>query len=342
MDPSIQLTVTKQTKTKYFGENARLVNFLAIKVIQLDDGSIKTDVYYKDTNAHDYLHYTSHHPQHTKDNIPFSLAKRIIFITSDERQLETNLNDLRSWLRAQGYPNPVIEKGIHNASLQGPAPPPSKQKVIPLITPFLSNYDITNVLDTTKDLVKNSKNSRVRQAFEDSRFIQSYSQPRNLLNLLSRSRFTSNSPGRASDKPPGIHLCENSKCKICAIYLQCCSSFTTSNGTVWNIKCHANCHSKNCIYFIKCNFCNFTTKTGLTDDFRDRTNNHITGCRWGQGSDEFDNHVSSCSALKNMPHIEHYFKIYIFMVLNDYHKLLNYERKLHLAGHDTLNKPHSS
>ena len=338
MNSSVQFTITKQTRTTYFEEDARLVNFLAIKVIQLNDGSIKTDVFYKETNAHDYQHYTSHHPTHTKDNIPFSLAKRIIFITSDERQLVTNLNDLRGWLRAQGYPNHVIEKGIHNASLQGPAPPPTNQKIVPLITPFLSNYDITNILDTTKDLLKNTKNPRLQQAFKDVRFIQSYSQPRNLLNQLSCSRFVSDNPVAVS-RPPGIHLCENSGCKICALYLQPCCSFTTSNGTIWNVKCHATCHSKNTLYFMVCNFCNTTSKTGLTDNFRDRTNNHITGCRWGRGTDIFDNHVFACSGLQNVPHEEPYFKIYIYMVLNDYHKLLNYERKLHLAGHDTLNKP---
>ena len=340
MHSSIQFTMTKAMKTTFFGEEACATNFLAIMVIKLNDGSIKTDVYYKETNAHDYLHYTSHHPQHTKDNIPFSLAKRIVFITSDERQLETNLNDLRGWLRAQDYPDNVIEKGIHNASLQGPAPPPpSNQKVVPLITPFLANYDINNVLDTTKDLVRNSKIPRVRQAFENVRFIQSYSQPRNLLSVLSNSRFISDSSVEATKNPPGIHLCDNSKCKLCAMYLQRCSSFTTSNGTVWRVKCHANCHSLNVLYLTICNFCNTTSKTGITDNFRDRTNNHITGCRWGSSSDDFDNHVFSCSRERNLPHEEPFFKIYIYMVLNDYHKLRNYERMLHLAGHDTMNRP---
>ena len=42
---------------------------------------------------------------------------------------------------------------------------------------------------------------------------------------------------------------------------------------------------------------------------------------------------------KISPHEEPFFKIYIYMVLNDYHKLRNYERMLHLAGHDTMNRP---
>ena len=32
----------------------------------------------KETNTHDYLRYDSHHPDHVKNNIPFTLAKKII------------------------------------------------------------------------------------------------------------------------------------------------------------------------------------------------------------------------------------------------------------------------
>ena len=62
-----------------------------------------------------------------------------------------------------------------------------------------------------------------------------------------------------------------------------------------------------------------------------------TGCRHGKSTDDFDNHVFACWKERGVPHTEPYFKIWIFMVLNDYQKLLKYERDLHLAGHDTMN-----
>ena len=109
----------------------------------------------------------------------------------------------------------------------------------------------------------------------------------------------------------------------------------TSNGSTWDVKCNANCNSKNVLYFLVCNFCNFESYTGKTDDFRPRTNDHITKCRLGKSTNKFDIHVFNCSLNKNRQ--EPYFKAYIFMVLKDYNKLLNLERQLHLAGHDTLN-----
>ena len=39
---------------------------------------IDTDISYKITNTHDYLRYDSNHPVHVKNNIPFTLAKKII------------------------------------------------------------------------------------------------------------------------------------------------------------------------------------------------------------------------------------------------------------------------
>ena len=340
MNPSIQYTITESSSTIYFNKSAQSTSFLSIKVITLENGKIEFDVFYKETNAHDYLHYDSHHPTHTKDNIPYSLAKRIVVITSDDRLLKKNLDDLRRWLRNQGYPNRIIEKGIHDAQLQGPANQTSTKKAVPLITPYLSNYDITNTLHTTKDLITNSKNPRVRNAFKDTRFIQSYKQPSNLLRTLSNSAFITDQQ-RATSKN-GIFLCGRQICEICSFgYLQECTSFVTSNGTTWDVKCYASCSSKNVLYLIKCNYCDYVSKTGLTDDFRPRTNNHRSGCRHGTTSDEFDNHVYACSRQRGVPPTEPHFKIYIFMVLNDYHKLLNYERKLHLAGHDTMNRPDS-
>ena len=338
MDPSIQYTITEPTQTIYLEHNVEITNFLSIKVIVMEDGKVDFDVYYKETNAHDYLHYDSHHPTHTKDNIPYSLAKRIIVITTDSRLVEKNLGDLRMWLRNQGYPNEIIELGIKNAYLQGPAQQ-TTSKTIPLITPFLANYDVTNTVHTAKDLIANSKDPRVRDAFKEVRFIQSYKQPPNLLRTLSHSAFT-NGVTTTTPKKCGIFRCGRDICKICKLgYLQDCTSFETSNGTTWDVKCYATCQSKNTLYFIKCNYCDLTTKIGKTDNFRDRTNNHITGCRHGKSTDDFDNHVFICCKNRAIPHSEPFFKIWILMVLNDYQKLLKYERDLHLACHDTMNKP---
>ena len=78
------------------------------------------------------------------------------------------------------------------------------------------------------------------------------------------------------------------------------------------------------------------TYTGKTNHLRFRMNNHITGCRHGDSSDIFDNHVFKCRLGINM-HEEPYFKILAFIELSEERLLLAYESYFHSRGFDTLN-----
>ena len=115
-----------------------------------------------------------------------------------------------------------------------------------------------------------------------------------------------------------------------------------SNGETWEVKCFANCNSLNVLYFLVCNFCQEVTNIGKTDDCRERTNNHISGCRHGRTTDKFDNHVYACAPQKGMELVEPYFKLYFLMVCSNYHKLLSHENALHARGLDTINKPQTT
>lgn len=266
--------------------------------------------------------------------------------------MEENLQDLKNWLLSCGYPNNIIEKGIHNAKLQGPANAPTDQPIMPFVSTYYSNYDNGHVLSTTKSLIENSKNKQIQEAFKDVKFINAYRQPPNLLRQITNAEFITN----VRKETRGITLCGRSNCKICDLYLQECDSFQTANGSTWEIRCHITCNSKNVIYYQVCNFCSRESNTGKTDNLRERTNNHISCCRHGTGSDLFDLHVYQC-ARKNIPSMtkkktnkepvlqaisEPFFKLYVFMELSNYNALRNHERRLHLQGHDTINTSNSS
>ena len=61
------------------------MNFLDID-FKIVDNQLILNLYHKPTDSYNYLNYTSAHPQHTKDNIALSLAKRIVRIVSDNRE----------------------------------------------------------------------------------------------------------------------------------------------------------------------------------------------------------------------------------------------------------------
>ena len=259
--------------------------------------------------------------------------------------MKRNLEDLTRWLQKCGYPNNIIEKGIHDASLQGPANQEQEKKIIPLISTNYSNYSNETVLHLSKSLIGNCKNDRMKSAFKDVQFIHSFKQPPNILRSLSHSRFITN--GSSNDQKVGVFHCNHGGCKICKLYLQTGTTVPMSNGETWEVKCYADCNSWNVLYFLVCNACLHESNIGKTDDARLRTNNHISGCRLGNGTNDFDNHVHQCmkdngnQRMKDKGKVitEPYFTMYLLMVCNSYHKLLAYETYLHSKGMDTLNHP---
>ena len=132
--------------------------------------------------------------------------------------------------------------------------------------------------------------------------------------------------------------CKDSRCNLCASYIQEWPSFITSNRYNWIIRCHINCHSINVLYFLSCNsFKGNARYTGKTVNFRHRMKNHITVCRYGTCTDKFDNHAFKCSHKNDHVAREPYFKAYAFMTVTEENKLLCYESYLHKMRFDTMN-----
>ena len=85
--------------------------FLDLKV-KLSKGKISTDLYVKDTDKYQYLHYTSSHPNHTKQFTVYSQALRINRIYSEEKDFEQHKHKMRSWFQKRAYPNKVLDEKL--------------------------------------------------------------------------------------------------------------------------------------------------------------------------------------------------------------------------------------
>ena len=73
----------KSTSKQNFDTFLQVLNFLDVSINLHQNGRLETDIFYKETNSHDYLNYYSHYLEHTKQNIPYNLAKLIIVFVSD-------------------------------------------------------------------------------------------------------------------------------------------------------------------------------------------------------------------------------------------------------------------
>ena len=157
------------------------LNFLDITLIMDKEQNIETQIFYKETNAHDYLDYESQHPRHKTSH------------TTNTNRMEKHLLDLKHHLLSCNYPENIINRDFHNARLQGAAPEPADPKnTIPFVS---TNYADINFLPLRKkieSLLKTTINNELKEIFKDTRVVLGLCQPKTLLRLLSKSKFSSN------------------------------------------------------------------------------------------------------------------------------------------------------
>ena len=344
LDINIKFTFEK-AKISYDnnGNTIQTLNFLDITIIYHNNTrTFETDIYYKDTNAHDYLSYLSAHPEHIKNNIPYNLAKRIIVFVSNETKVKERLKELKNWLLNCDYPEHTINLAFHNAKLQGPAPFKNKNKTIPYVSTFYPNIDNQSLVYNIQKKFKNIHSDYLKEIFDKNNIILSQRQPKNMKRILAPSTFTSIPSITLTQN--GLFKCSNKRCKICTLYINETKSFKMSNGLIWEIRRNITCKDINVIYYLKCNMCNKkTTYIGktigdLTVGFKSRMNQHISESRTGISTCKFPRHVYNCG-LHNNCLKEPFFEINIMLKLNSSHQLLTLENHFHQKGYDTLNNP---
>ena len=89
-------------------------NFLDVN-IKIIDGKLKTDLFVKPTDMHQFLDPNSCHPYHCKKGIPYSQALRLNRICLDNETFDRCCNDLEKWLMERGYTQKMIRKKILSA-----------------------------------------------------------------------------------------------------------------------------------------------------------------------------------------------------------------------------------
>ena len=96
----------------------RSTTFLDME-IRLVNGKIQTNLYRKKTDKIQYLLPSSCHPTHIFDNIPYSLALRVIRICSQDNERDERLIELEAMLKSRNYNANVVKAAINKAKEVG-------------------------------------------------------------------------------------------------------------------------------------------------------------------------------------------------------------------------------
>ena len=83
----------------------------------LKDGKIATDLHVKPTDRHQYLHFSSAHPNHTKRSIVFIQTLRISRLCSNESDFERKKEKMRSWFVKRECSEKLIDSEIRKVKI---------------------------------------------------------------------------------------------------------------------------------------------------------------------------------------------------------------------------------
>ena len=305
-------------KIKFTMENGKSVPFLDVAFTVETDGSLSTDIYYKETDSHNYVPFNSFHPKKTLTNVPYTLARRICTIVSKPGRRDERLEEMRGDLKKKFYPDGVISCGINRALaisrddlLRQSNRATTETRDIPFV--FTNNSCNPNVIDSIRngaDVLLPS--DRMRKVMSDRRIIAARRQPQNIRSMLFRPRFDTNqSSVKGSVKPcksdPNRKIGPGQPCRCCDLIDEC-SSIRFHNSTEnFEIRHHFTCDSSNLLYALTCGNCglNYIGQTERT--VRDRCGDYrraINTQKFTQGVHE---HLHRCG--KGVFSITPFFKI---------------------------------
>ena len=207
------------------------LSFLDIKV-SIEGNGLCTSVYYKPTDSHSYLLYSSSHPSHVKNSIPFSQFLRLRRLCIDDSDFSHKSESLCQFFEKRGYPASIVQAGHHRA-----------QRIPFTLTFHPHNHSVKSIILKNFKLLQNDPETAT--IFSQPPLI-SFKRDKNIGNFLVRSSF------RTNDQP-GTFKCARARCKTCP-FIHNASKISGPKRSI-KINDHFTCTSANVIYCITCTYC---------------------------------------------------------------------------------------
>ena len=244
------------------------VNFLDTMIF-IKDGCIHSSIFRKSTDKLNLLRYSSFHPSHIRDSIPYSQALRYHRNCTDPDDRDSHLNELRQALKRNGYNANLINRQFRRAIQK------DRNDLLARVngrtssdrTPLIVTYHphLNKLRNITRDLQHIFDEDPILSCIFPEPPILAFRQPPNLKNMLVRSRlsFVGEDDLRGSIQP-----CGHARCKTCPII--CRDVSIKRNNVNFDIRGNYDCKSSNVVYLIRCKHgCSSAwyigeTKTALT------------------------------------------------------------------------------
>jgi hypothetical protein len=261
--PTIKFTMTSSHSQ---------ISFLDI-LLKLRNGFITTDVYSKPTDAHAYLHFSSCHPRHCVENIPFSQFLRIRRLCSEDEEFKHQCEAMKQNFKQRGYPDTVINKSEKKAaetprlSTLNYKQKTSANRVPVVVTHHPHNPPLRQWLSKHLPILHSSE--KMKQAVPAPPVVGERN-CRSLRSILMPSCLPCTE--QSALLPSGCFKCTKSRCVLCKEHVVETRQFTsTTTGERFTIRSHHTCETTNIVYLLWCTKCKLQyvgeTKNSLKQRF---------------------------------------------------------------------------
>ena len=178
--------------------------------MSLSNGDLSSDLHIKSTDRHQFLHYISSHPYHTKRSSIYSQALRISRICSNKSDFLKHLESMKSWFEVRGYLNKLIEQEIEkvNFSKNGNVVRQrDPRKGVPFV---LAHHPLFNLMGKiiNKNLNLLYMNNEVKKVFAPKPMI-SFRSARKMSSCLVRAKLY------PEERTKGSYNCGSKRCEVC-------------------------------------------------------------------------------------------------------------------------------
>ena len=158
-------------------------------------------MHYKPTDSHSYLLYSSSHPSHVKNSIPFYQFPRLRRLCSEDSDFSLKSEEICDFFDKRGYPTSLVQAGYHRAqqidrqSALQTSQKENNDRVLFTLTFHPHNHEVKSIILRNFRLLQNDPDTG--RIFSQPPLI-SFKRDKNTGNFLVRSTFkTSDQPGTA-------------------------------------------------------------------------------------------------------------------------------------------------
>ena len=256
------------------------VNFLDTTITISRDHTIKTSLYQKPTDRHNFLHHKSYHPSSTKKSLPYSQSLRIKRICTSEEDYRSATKALKEQFMARRYNDTLITEAIQRASemdrkdLLQPKIKVNNKIPLTLVTTYNKSLpNLKKIIEANWNMLKVNRN--ISNKFKEKPFI-AYKRNPNLHQLIGGHKIEKDKVVKRTQKAGGkCTPCGANNCKCC-MQLKSTHIFKNRhNNKEYKIFHRVNCKSSNIIYLLECMKCNGRAYVGKSETAMNlRTNGH--------------------------------------------------------------------